>query len=79
MQKCVYRLSTIKDADNILVLDQGEVVESGTHEQLLQKRGQYCSLWEQQVYGKKHNGTNLNQDVNGTVDWNLRAVTIQEL
>lgn len=43
-----HRLSTIQKADLIVVLDKGEIVESGTHEQLLQKRGLYARLYRQQ-------------------------------
>ncbi len=39
-----HRLSTIKDAHNIVVMSQGTIVESGNHEQLLQKRGAYYNL-----------------------------------
>ncbi len=39
-----HRLSTVKDADNIVVLDKGRIVESGSHDELLQKRGYYYSL-----------------------------------
>ena len=39
-----HRLSTIRDADVILVMDKGDVVEAGTHEELLQKEGIYKTL-----------------------------------
>lgn len=41
-----HRLSTIQYADNIIVLDKGEIIEQGTHKQLLQKDGKYASLWQ---------------------------------
>ena len=41
-----HRLSTIRDADLILVLDQGAVVQSGTHDELLQVEGLYRTLVE---------------------------------
>jgi ATP-binding cassette subfamily B protein len=43
-----HRLSTVVQADNIIVLDQGEIVEQGTHPQLLAKGGLYASLWARQ-------------------------------
>lgn len=43
-----HRLSTIQDADLILVMDKGSIVESGTHEQLLEKGGFYYSLYNSQ-------------------------------
>ncbi|MEA5137352.1 MAG: ABC transporter ATP-binding protein [Candidatus Fimivivens sp.] len=43
-----HRLSTVKNCDLILVLDKGEVIEQGTHEELLQKQGRYWQLWEMQ-------------------------------
>jgi ATP-binding cassette subfamily B (MDR/TAP) protein 1 len=39
-----HRLSTIQNADIISVIDQGEVVESGSHESLLEARGRYSEL-----------------------------------
>jgi ATP-binding cassette subfamily B protein len=44
-----HRLSTICHAKRIYVLDRGRIVESGTHEILLQKQGLYCRLWLQQT------------------------------
>jgi ABC-type bacteriocin/lantibiotic exporter with double-glycine peptidase domain len=41
-----HRLSTVKSADLILVLDEGRVAESGTHQQLLQRNGLYAALME---------------------------------
>ena len=46
------RLSTIKNADRILVLDDGEVVEFGTHEELWEKRGTYRRIYETQFLSK---------------------------
>ena len=44
-----HRLSTIMHADTIHVLEQGRIVESGAHEQLLASKGLYYALWRQQV------------------------------
>ncbi|MXI86435.1 ABC transporter ATP-binding protein [Sphaerochaeta halotolerans] len=45
-----HRLTTIKHADCILVLDEGKLVESGTHEQLLEMNGQYAKLYKTQDF-----------------------------
>jgi len=42
-----HRLSSIVDADNILVLQNGTIAESGTHDELVQKDGIYFMLWKQ--------------------------------
>ena len=43
-----HRLATVKNCDKIIVMDKGHIVEQGTHEELLEKRGQYYKLWEMQ-------------------------------
>ena len=48
-----HRLSTIVHADNILVLEQGKLVEQGRHAELLDKGGLYASLWNRQREAEK--------------------------
>ncbi|KAI5640115.1 ABC transporter domain-containing protein [Phthorimaea operculella] len=43
-----HRLATIRNVDVIYVIDRGVVAESGTHEELVRKRGLYYELWQQQ-------------------------------
>lgn len=47
-----HRLSTVKNADVIVVLKKGQVVESGTHDQLLEKGGEYARLFQTQSMTK---------------------------
>ena len=44
-----HRLSTVRDADRILVFDQGHLVETGTHEALMKNAGVYRRLVERQL------------------------------
>ncbi|MFQ6759796.1 MAG: ABC transporter ATP-binding protein [Alphaproteobacteria bacterium] len=46
-----HRLSTLRNMDRIIVLDHGHVVESGTHNALLRRRGLYAKLWKMQSGG----------------------------
>ena len=43
-----HRLSTAANADNIIVLDKGTIIEQGTHESLLLNKGKYFEMWEKQ-------------------------------
>jgi ATP-binding cassette subfamily B protein len=47
-----HRLSTIRNVDRILVLKRGQLVESGSHEELLEQGGLYASLYNLQMLGK---------------------------
>ena len=48
-----HRLSTITTADRILVLHEGKVAESGTHDQLLAMKGRYASMWRKQIRAQR--------------------------
>lgn len=51
-----HRISTVRQADKIIVLDKGQIAEEGTHESLLAKQGLYYEMYEQQkLEGRKAN------------------------
>ncbi len=53
-----HRLSSLMHADEILFLEHGEIVERGTHEELLAQGGRYKALYELQGVGTEHHGDN---------------------
>ena len=46
-----HRLSTIAQMDRLIVINEGEIVESSSHEELLSKNGLYAKLWQRQSGG----------------------------
>ena len=48
-----HRLSTVTHADQILVLSGGKVEESGTHQELLAKKGKYATMWKRQIKAER--------------------------
>lgn len=49
-----HRLHTIADADTILVLDDGRIIEAGSHDALLEARGKYAGMWERYDRFRRH-------------------------
>jgi ABC-type multidrug transport system fused ATPase/permease subunit len=49
-----HRLSTIKHADKIVVLQHGKIIEVGTHDELMRLRGHYFSLFNLQVHDSQN-------------------------
>ncbi|MBU5488947.1 peptidase domain-containing ABC transporter [Clostridium sp. MSJ-8] len=43
-----HRLSTIKNCDRIFVIEDGQIIEEGSHEELLNNKGEYCYMWNKQ-------------------------------
>ena len=51
-----HRISTVKHADNILVLDDGQIIEQGSHQELLAKRGLYWDIYQKQLLQEELQG-----------------------
>jgi ATP-binding cassette subfamily B protein len=49
-----HRLSTIMHADKIYVLERGQIVETGSHLNLIEEKGLYYAMWRQQIGERKH-------------------------
>lgn len=72
-----HRLSTIRNADRILALAHGELVEQGTHQELLQQEGLYQQLYDLQMgYAGRKTQFALQANGNGAVDADAELVTV---
>ena len=55
IQKYSFRISSIKNADKVIVLDQGHIVQSGSHDELIRETGYYQDIYNQQLEEKLTN------------------------
>jgi ATP-binding cassette subfamily B protein len=62
-----HRLSTVVEADEIVFLDHGRVVERGTHQQLLEKNGEYAAMWNRQREAAEARAKLLTAEAEGAV------------
>ena len=70
-----HRLATVKNCDVIIVMDKGEIIEQGSHEELMKKQGQYYRLWEmQQGNFKVQDNIKPEETVSSTMDEDSEGV-----
>ena len=62
-----HRLSTIMRCDNIYILENGEIIESGNHKELIEKKGKYYSLWKDQLPNDISNSLKNKEIVNNEI------------
>lgn len=71
-----HRLSTVRDADNIVVMEKGVIVEQGTHDQLMKKQGAYYKLIEAQ---KIHGADERAKDLKPTAIADEKGQTVESI
>lgn len=59
-----HRLSTVKSADTVAVVSDGQIAESGTHDGLLSKNGIYTALVKRQLQGPRYESSEANDEKN---------------
>ena len=77
-----HRLSTVVEADEIIVLDKGVIAERGTHRGLLKKKGIYAAMWNRQrqadearIKLKEVEGTPVDHEDHDDKTWSARLAT----
>lgn len=63
-----HRLSTIMNADRIVVVEQGQLIEQGNHGELVAKNGRYADLWSKQVFLKPREKSNVASPIDERAD-----------
>ena len=53
-----HRISTIRNAHNIIVINDGEIIEKGTHKELISKKGFYEQMYQQQLHEEQSDQNN---------------------
>lgn len=63
-----HRLSTIMHADTIYVLEKGRIVDEGTHDELVDKKGLYYAMWRQQIGERETIVSRIDDEEDGTIE-----------
>jgi ABC-type transport system involved in cytochrome bd biosynthesis fused ATPase/permease subunit len=69
-----HRLTTIRNADQIAVVDRGEIIELGNHDELLDRNGIYAQLWKKQQHSSGSNDRSQNRLLDSSREESLKVL-----